>query len=66
MPFYHAKEATEAVRPILGEYYRSDNTHWIKALWQNFACEVVQPDSASETILWFQLPSRNNKFKRAA
>jgi len=54
MPFYHAKEATEAVKPLLGEFYRFDSAHWIKALWQNFPCETVQPDSDKHSILWFR------------
>jgi len=44
MPFYHAKEATEAVKPLLKNYYRYDSTHWLKALWVNFQCNYAQPD----------------------
>jgi omega-6 fatty acid desaturase (delta-12 desaturase) len=58
MPFYHAKEATEAVKPLLGEYYRYDRTHWLYALWVNFECSFVQPDpfGGRSGVLWFHPP----------
>ncbi|KAK9707241.1 hypothetical protein RND81_07G182800 [Saponaria officinalis] len=34
MPHYNAREATEAIKPILGAYYQSDNTPFHKALWR--------------------------------
>jgi len=65
MPFYHAKEATKAVKPLLKDYYRFDRTHWLHALWINFECNFVQPDpDAGEKragILWFRRPLSHNK-----
>jgi len=66
MPFYHAAEATDAVRELLGPYYRYDNTNFFKALWVNFACEYVQPDSVGNGgILWFRPPVSRLQVKRA-
>ncbi|EER10927.1 conserved hypothetical protein [Perkinsus marinus ATCC 50983] len=31
IPCYHAREATEAIKPVLGHYYREDNTPIVKA-----------------------------------
>jgi len=55
MPFYHAQEAAEAVKPLLGEYYRYDGTPIVQALWRSFAFAEVGPDSTSDTggVLWF-------------
>jgi len=58
MPFYHASEATQAVKPILKDYYRYDSTHWLYALWVNFNCNYVQPDPDATTgVLWFRPPT---------
>jgi len=64
MPFYHAKEATDAVRPLLKDYYRYDSTHWLSALWVNFKCNYATPDpGASEKsgVLWFHPPVSKQK-----
>ena len=34
MPFYHAEEASAAMKPILGDYYRFDSTPIAQALWR--------------------------------
>ncbi|KAM0858279.1 hypothetical protein ACQ4PT_047941 [Festuca glaucescens] len=34
MPHYHAMEATKAIRPLLGDYYKFDATPIAKALWR--------------------------------
>lgn len=45
MPFYHAQEATEAVKKVLGEYYYADNTPIFKALCRSWAyCKFVDED----------------------
>jgi len=56
MPFYHAQEATEAVKPLLGKYYRFDDTPITTALWRNFAFKSVGPDTREDSnkgVLWF-------------
>ncbi|KAF5735738.1 omega-6 fatty acid desaturase [Tripterygium wilfordii] len=60
MPHYHAMEATNAIKPILGEYYRLDSTPFYKALWREAKeCVYVEPDegSPSKGVLWYR-----NKF----
>ncbi|PWA74899.1 Fatty acid desaturase, type 1 [Artemisia annua] len=56
MPHYHAVEATKAVRPILGEYYMSDNTPPLKAFWRETKeCIYAEPDDSSKHkgVYWF-------------
>lgn len=36
IPFYHADEATEAIKPILGDRYVCDNRSFLGQLWQAF------------------------------
>lgn len=53
MPHYHAQEATEAIKPILGEYYQKDDRFIFKALWEDYsACRYVSPDVVGSGILW--------------
>lgn len=43
MPFYHAQEATRAVRAFLGDYYLVDHTPIPAALWRSWkACRFVE------------------------
>jgi len=55
MPFYHAQEATAAVKPLLGQYYRFDNTPIVQALWNSFEFMKVGPDTPADKsgVLWF-------------
>jgi len=54
MPHYHAQEATKAVIPLLGKYYRHDATPVAVALWRSFGeCNVVDADPAKKGIYWF-------------
>jgi len=54
LPHYHAEEATEAIKPLLGEYYRMDRTPWYKALWSRFGtCKAVKPDITNPNVFWF-------------
>ncbi|KAI1367312.1 fatty acid desaturase-domain-containing protein [Xylaria arbuscula] len=47
VPHYHAQEATDAMKPLLGEYYHSDKTSYWGALWHAFTkCQWVEPDPA--------------------
>ncbi|CDP11063.1 unnamed protein product [Coffea canephora] len=58
MPHYHAVEATEAMKPILGEYYHFDGTPVYKAMWREAReCLYVEPDDGSKGVFWY-----NNKF----
>ncbi|KAI1779642.1 delta-12 fatty acid desaturas-like protein [Hypoxylon cercidicola] len=46
IPHYHAQEATEAIKPLLGAYYHVDRTSLWRALWIAFTeCQWVEPDS---------------------
>jgi len=55
MPFYHAREATDAVKPLLKEYYCADTeTPIFVALWKNYGeCETVSPDEKQKGVYWF-------------
>lgn len=58
MPHYNAMEATKAIKPILGEYYRLDVTPVWKAMWRE-AKECVYVESEDESgqgVYWY-----NNK-----
>jgi len=53
MPHYHAQEATEALKPILGKYYRYDGRFIMKALLQDYVtCRYVAPDVKGGGVLW--------------
>ena len=55
MPFYHAVEATRAVRPLLGDYYLADHTPIPTALWRTWwACRWV-PDAGD--VVFYQSAS---------
>jgi len=65
MPFYRAAEATDAVRELLGPYYRYDSTHPLKVLWVNYACQCVQPDRVgSDGVFWFRHPVSRSQAKQ--
>ncbi|ODV91269.1 hypothetical protein CANCADRAFT_31962 [Tortispora caseinolytica NRRL Y-17796] len=43
IPFYHAEEATEAIKKVMGKHYRRDSTNLIKSLWTvNRRCQFVE------------------------
>ncbi|GJZ99977.1 delta(12) fatty acid desaturase-like protein [Tanacetum coccineum] len=45
IPSYHAHEATEAIKPMLGDYYKYDGTSFLKAFWREMKeCIFVEPD----------------------
>jgi omega-6 fatty acid desaturase / acyl-lipid omega-6 desaturase (Delta-12 desaturase) len=52
IPFYHADEATEAIKPVMGKHYRSDveNGSWgfIRSLWRSARwCQWVEPSEGA-------------------
>ncbi|KAM0828105.1 hypothetical protein ACQ4PT_067764 [Festuca glaucescens] len=54
MPHYHAMEATKAIRPILGDYYKRDATPIAKALWREAKeCVFVEPMEDRKGVLWY-------------
>lgn len=61
MPFYHAKEATRAVKKVLGEYYYHDDTPIFTALRRSWAyCKFI--DEKDGDIMFY----RNYKFEDEA
>lgn len=53
IPFYHADEASEAIKPIMGAHYRSntDGGSWgfLKALWSSARwCQWVEPNEGAQ------------------
>jgi len=43
MPHYHAQEASEALKKVLGKYYLYDDTPIMKALWKSWtSCHYVE------------------------
>ncbi|KAH7689412.1 omega-6 fatty acid desaturase (delta-12 desaturase) protein [Dioscorea alata] len=62
MPHYHAMEATNAIKPLLGDYYRYDPTPVWRAMWREAReCVFVEPESsaahANKGVFWY-----SNKF----
>lgn len=57
LPHYHAVEATNAIKPILGEYYRTDSTPVYKALWRSISeCLYVDREvgSSDDGVYWYK------------
>ncbi|KAG0480240.1 hypothetical protein HPP92_010836 [Vanilla planifolia] len=57
MPHYHAMEATKAIRPVLGEYYRMDDTPVVKAMWREASeCIYVEEEDGKGKamgVFWY-------------
>ncbi|KAM3337245.1 hypothetical protein P3S68_031570 [Capsicum galapagoense] len=57
IPHYHALEATNAIKPLLGEYYQFDGTPIYKALRREFSeCIYVEKGEGSHDngVFWFK------------
>lgn len=63
IPFYHADEATEAIRPIMGRHYRADTDGgawgFVKSLWRSARmCKWVEPNEGAtgegKSVLFFR------------
>ena len=53
MPFYHAQEATECIKKVLGKYYMSDNTPIVKALFRSWReCKFV--DESDGPVMFYK------------
>lgn len=54
MPFYHAQEATVALKKALGSYYLQDSTPIPRALWRSWTqCKFVQDEGE---VLYYSSP----------
>ncbi|CAK5266263.1 unnamed protein product [Mycena citricolor] len=52
IPFYNLPEVTRAIRPVLGEHYRYDETPALIALWTTFTqCKFVEDEG---DVLFFK------------
>ncbi len=63
IPFYHADEATEAIKPVMGAHYRSDTEGgplgFLKSLWSSMRwCQWVEPMEGAQgedaNVLFFR------------
>jgi bifunctional Delta-12/omega-3 fatty acid desaturase len=51
IPFYYAEEATEALKPILGDLYHREDTFMDK-LWSTFnGCRYVEKDPKNPGLM---------------
>jgi len=52
MPFYHAQEATECIKKVIGKYYLADPTPISVALWRSYRlCKYVEEE---DDIVFFK------------
>lgn len=49
------QEATQAIKKVLGDYYKSDSRPLLSALWTDLRlCRYVAPDAPGSGIFWFR------------
>ncbi|GAB4823433.1 hypothetical protein N2152v2_010479 [Parachlorella kessleri] len=67
IPHYNAVEATEAIKPVLGEYYLYDDRFLPKALWQDWRSSLyVAPDKgANPGVKWYHPTEADLQTKKA-
>jgi bifunctional Delta-12/omega-3 fatty acid desaturase len=45
IPFYYAEEATEAIKPVVGNHYHKETRSFIGQLWSTWnTCKYVEAD----------------------
>ncbi|KAI1264403.1 fatty acid desaturase-domain-containing protein [Xylariaceae sp. FL1019] len=48
IPFYHAEEATKAIKPLLGDLYHADEQAFMGSLWTTWnTCKYVEKDPSN-------------------
>lgn len=65
IPFYHAVEATKAIRGVMGVHYQSDfETPYLWAFWKNRrACMFVEEVDKGSDIYFFSRESKQDAMK---
>ncbi|KAI7739052.1 hypothetical protein M8C21_030329 [Ambrosia artemisiifolia] len=56
IPHYHAKEARDAIKPVLGDFYKIDRTPIFKAMWREAKeCIYIEPDEdmKHKGVYWY-------------
>lgn len=55
IPFYNAKEASEAMKPVMGTHYKSDmKTPFLWAFWKNYnQCQFVEEKDLGSDVYFF-------------
>jgi hypothetical protein len=49
------QEASEAIKPILGDYYKYDGRNIVVALWGDWkTTRYVAPDEKGSGVMWFR------------
>ena len=55
IPFYHADEASEAIKPVMGRHYRADTKDgtigFLRSIWKSARmCQWVEPNDNAQGI----------------
>jgi omega-6 fatty acid desaturase (delta-12 desaturase) len=52
IPFYYAEEATEAIKPVVGDLYHRDERSFYGQLWSVFNnCQYVEEDPKAPGVM---------------